>query len=932
MSNRLKIKLLTIFVCFLILAIVPNQSYLFSKKFYFSPYQVTGANSPKITGVTPNKFSLAGNVEIVVEGENFSANSLVVLGDQVISNTTISEKEIKFLAPSQDLAGNVTLSIQNANGLAQTELQALAKNTNELQAGEITTLLATKAALGNGQLASKISLSTSTKIAVDKNGNIFIADKINHQVRFIDAKTGIINLVAGMGVAGFAGDGQLALTAKLNSPTDVALDNDGNIFILDSGNLRIRKIDNQTGIITTFAGNGTFGCSIAFCGVFGNGGPATEASIVAEAISVDSLGNLFLIESGSGFNCIRKIDAQTGIITGFVGVCSKEIFMPCDVEDEEDCMFFIDIASDKAGNLFVINSRNDSIDKIDSTTRERTILQRYDRFNNRIPRLSSIAVDQEGNILLATIKNTIIKLDGKTGEMLSTIAGNGKPGFSGDGNLATEASFNFLDIFLEEEVSLDVDSVGNIFISDVGNNRIRKISASTNIVETTAGLDQVITEPAENTFLNLSYIKVKNGKLYTSDFFSNSVKALDLNTGQITLIAGNGQDAFAGDGGLATQASLSFPQGLAINNRGDVFISDSDNGRVRKVDAQTGIITTFAGNGEFSGAAKDGVLATETRLFEPLDLTFDLAGNLLILDGRVIRKVDAKTNIINTIAGGGNSSSDGVLALEASLNDPVSIAVNSVGDVFVASFGDKKVRQIDVQTGIITTFAGNGETQFNGEAILATQANLGVPTGIAFDEQDNLFISDTFNNRIRKVDTQTGIITTVVGNGSLGYSGDNDSAIGASLENPGIIAYDKGKLFICDQVINPSSSALFFGEFNRVVRVAKIGAEDDFGLFITESPNIFLSQQNRKKFVVNINKLGIFDSDVTITPPQNLPLGISFLPAKAIKTSTSANFKIKITEEFPCGDSKFTFVGQDSKGRKRNVELSLILQRQDCIR
>ena len=284
MSNRLKIKLLTIFVCFSILVIVPNQSFLSSKKFYFSPYQVEQANPPKINGISPNKFPLAGNVEIVVTGENFSPNSLVILGDKVISSATISEKEIKFLAPSQDLAGNLTLSIQNANGLAQSELQALAKDINELKPGEITSLLATKAALGNGQLASKVNLQASTSISVDRNGNIFIADKINHCVRRIDAKTGIISLVAGMGVAGFSGDGQLALTAKLNSPIDVVVDNDGNIFILDSGNLRIRRIDSHTGIITTFAGNGTFGCSVAFCGVFGNGGPATEASLDAVAI------------------------------------------------------------------------------------------------------------------------------------------------------------------------------------------------------------------------------------------------------------------------------------------------------------------------------------------------------------------------------------------------------------------------------------------------------------------------------------------------------------------------------------------------------------------------------------------------------------------------------------------------------------------------
>ncbi len=933
MSNRLKIKLLTIFVCFLILVIVPNQSSFSSNKFYFSPYQVGESNPPKINSVSPNKFPLAGNVEIVITGENFSANSLIVLGDKVIANATISEKEIRFLAPSQDLAGNLTLTIQNVNGLAQSELQALPKDINELQPGEITTLLATKAALGNGQSASKISLKSSAKISVDKNGNIFIADTINHCVRRVDAKTGIITLVAGMGVAGFAGDGQLALTAKLNSPTDVALDNDGNIFILDSGNLRIRRIDNQTGIITTFVGNGIFSCLGTFCGVRGDGGLATEASVEAEAISVDASGNLFIIESGIEFNCIRKVDKQTGIITGFLGSCPKQFFIPCDPEKEDNCMSFIDIASDKEGNIFAINSGNDSIDRIDSTTGQRSILQRYDRFNSQIPKLSSIAVDQEGNVLITTVENTIIKLDGKTGEMLSTIAGNGERGFSGDKGLAIEASFDFFDTSLEEEASLDVDQIGNIFISDAGNNRIRKISANTNIVETIAGVGQVITEPSENAFLNMPYIKVKNDKLYASDIFTNTVKALDLNTGQITVIAGNGREGFSGDEGLATEASLNFPQGIAINNAGDVFIADRGNSRVRKVDAKTGIITTFAGNGKFDEVVKNDVVATETCLFGPLDLVLDLEENLLVIDGPAIRRIDAKTNIINKIAGNGYKKGDGILATEADLNDPISIAVNSKGDIFVTSFSDGKVYRVDAKTGIITTFVGKKMTGFNGEGILATEAGIVLPKGITFDEQDNLFVTDTFNNWVRKVDAKTGIINTVVGNGSLGYSGDNDSAVGASLETPSIIAYGNGKLFICDQVIDPNDFGLFFNQFNRVVRVAKIATEDDFGLFITNLPAVFVSQQKREKFVISINKLNAFEGDVTITPPQNLPLGIKFIPAKPITINTNANFKVKITKELPCGNNKFTFVGQDSKGRKRNVELRVISEEQlFCIR
>jgi len=339
---------------------------------------------------------------------------------------------------------------------------------------------------------------------------------------------------------------------------------------------------------------------------------------------------------------------------------------------------------------------------------------------------------------MISVTLTVTAASGQGG-IITTVAGNGVNGFSGDGGPATSAEFN-----LPEGVA--VDASGNLFIADFGNNRIREVSAS----------------------------------------------------GIITTVAGNGSQGFSGDGGLATSASLNQPTDVAVDASGNLFIADDYNNRIRKVSA-SGIVTTVAGNGA-QGFSGDGGPATSAELYYPNGVAVDASGNLFIAEGGNdrIRKVSA-SGIITTVAGNGTYgfSGDGGPATSASLYVPIDVAVDASENLFIADFDNLRIRKVSA-SGIITTVVGNGTQGFSGDGGPATSAELYHPTGAVVDVSGNLFIADTYNNRIRKV-SASGIITTVAGDGIQGFSGDGGPATSAELNQPGRLAVDvSGNLFIPD--------------------------------------------------------------------------------------------------------------------------------------
>lgn len=286
-----------------------------------------------------------------------------------------------------------------------------------------------------------------------------------------------------------------------------------------------------------------------------------------------------------------------------------------------------------------------------------------------------------------------------------------------------------------------------------------------------------------------------NGNIFIADGFNGRVRKVD-RAGIITTVAGSGKQGFSGDNGPAIKASLNYPAGVITDAKGNLFIADSYNHRIRKVDPM-GIITTVAGNGnaEYSG---DGGPAIKAGLHRPLGLAFH-AGSIFICDAENnrIRKLDP-AGIITTIVGDGHNQfdGDGKTAIRASLSFPTSVAIDAKGNIFIADKDNHRIRKVDV-SGTITTIAGGKRQGFSGDDGPAIDAILDTPLGVVVDASGNIFITDTGNQRIRKIDS-SGIITTIAGSRE-GYSGDGGAAIYAQLFTPEGLAIDsRGNIFNAD--------------------------------------------------------------------------------------------------------------------------------------
>jgi gliding motility-associated-like protein len=301
----------------------------------------------------------------------------------------------------------------------------------------------------------------------------------------------------------------------------------------------------------------------------------------------------------------------------------------------------------------------------------------------------------------------------------------------------------------------------------------------------------------------------KSGNIFVSGAsFDYRVRKIDHLTGIITTIAGNGTQGFSGDGGLATSAQLNEPRGITLDKFGNLFIADYWNNRVRRVDAITGIITTVAGNGA-QDYAGDGGLATTASIYTPNDVAVDNSGNLYIADlnNNCVRKVMKANGIISTVAGIGKTffgfSDDGSLATSAVVPTPFAIAVDKQSNIYIADWFNNRVRKVTASTGIISTIAGNGELGNAGDGGLAVNAQLYGPQTVEVDTVGNVYITEQVNEfinaKVRSVNHETGIISSIVGNGKLGHSGDGGPAEQAELSWGDHVAFDKqGNMYLAD--------------------------------------------------------------------------------------------------------------------------------------
>ena len=406
---------------------------------------------------------------------------------------------------------------------------------------------------------------------------------------------------------------------------------------------------------------------------------------------------------------------------------------------------------------------------------------------------SSAAVAADGTVYFAS-GNTVDRLDPATATV-TRVAGNGTPGFSGDGGPATNASLNL-------PTGVAVDGAGNLYIADMSNSRIRRVTPD-GTISTVAGNGTAgfggDDGPATSASLNQPTAVAVDGagSLYIADSTNNRIRRVTLD-GNIATVAGNGAPGFSGDGGPATSAIINSPSGVAVDGAGNLYIDDAGNYRIRRVTLD-GNVATVAGNGT-QGSSGDGGPATSARLGYSDGVAVDGVGNIYIADSTNyrVRRVTPDGNIA-TVAGNGiaDFTGDGGPATSASLDFSAGVAVDGAGNLYIADQGNNRIRVV-TPAGTISTVAGNGTFRFSGDGGPATTGSLALAYGVAMDGAGNLYIADTTNFRIRRV-SPDGTISTVAGDGANGFSGDGGPATSASLESPYTVAVDgAGNLYIAE--------------------------------------------------------------------------------------------------------------------------------------
>jgi uncharacterized protein (TIGR03437 family) len=551
---------------------------------------------------------------------------------------------------------------------------------------------------------------------------------------------------------------------SIGEPVWVAFGAAGDVYFTN-GSTGVYKVD-PSGLLTRPSGNAPLG-NLA-------------------GVAVDASGNLYLVDTT--YQRLVKLSSD-GTITTLLG--GGQLASPAGV------------AVDPAGNVYVADAGNYRVRKVGVngaiTTVAGTGSQGYsgDGFlatSAQLSNISGVAADAFGNIYIADTGNQRIRKVASTG-VITTIAGSGTSGYSGDGGPAVNAQFS-------SPSGITSDFAGTLYIGDSNNHRVRRISTS-GIITSVAGSGfpgySAEGGPAATAQLNKpTGVAVDPvGNLYLADRFNYRIRKI-ATTGSIVTISGNGYRGYSINGGPAASAQLDQPRGLALDSFGNLYVADGNNCIIRKI-AANGVITTVAGTG-VGGYSGDNGPATNAQLAYQLGVAVNAAGELFIADSynHRIRKVSAN-GIITTIVGNGfpGYSGDGGPALSAQINNINDIALDADGNLYIADFGNYRIRKVSAN-GIITTIAGTGVQGYSGDRGPAVNAQISTVWGLTVDAGGNLYMADYLNYRIRKI-AANGIITTVAGNGAYGYSGDGGQATSASLAYPSGLSLDPaGNLYILD--------------------------------------------------------------------------------------------------------------------------------------
>jgi hypothetical protein len=687
--------------------------------------------------------------------------------------------------------------------------------------------------------------------AIDAAGNVYVAAYQQHRIFKINT-SGVVTVVAGTGVAGYSGDGGLAVNAELNYPEGVAVDtaSPANVYIGDTNNCLVRKVSQSTGIITTIGGLVT-GATTTACGYSGNGGAATSAEMYSPTgLAVTPGGSVFVAEYNNGV--VRKISGGTiTLIAGAGG--SNTTASNCggtspygDGGSATSSLTFLcypqGIALDSSANVFVTESSSGGhcdvrevvlssskiyqvagnftcgfVDNVTATSGELD-----DPWQPWVVSVSggttTISVADYSNVRVRQFTLTYsggVPVPGK----ITTIAGNGSGGYCNDGDPAIDACMS--------PVGLVYDSSGDYYIGDYGSDRVRKVTKSTGDISTifgwgpNGGTQVSYSDPVGVTNVaggNPSlyypagvYADPTSNNVYIGGYDGEAVYKWNSGANEISGFAGDGVAGFAGDGGPAESAAtdLNAPWGIARDGSGNIYIGDYNNCVIREVQESSGDITTIAGgtpdHQDGCGYTADGSVAVDTQNDGVSSIAITPAGTIFYADygNCLVRKIATGTNTVTTVAGdralGCGFSGDLGPATAAQIRNPTQIALDSAENLYIADYPNCRIREVVRATGIIKTIAGDASCGYSGDGA-ATSNNLYYPEGVWSDPNGNIFISDTDNQILRWV-TPTGQLTTFAGTpDSNGFLGDGGPALSAKLYQPQQITQDgAGNIYVADQ-------------------------------------------------------------------------------------------------------------------------------------
>jgi trimeric autotransporter adhesin len=634
----------------------------------------------------------------------------------------------------------------------------------------------------DGKSSTTALIGGVTGLAIDSKGNIYFADAVGSRIRKVTMPSGIITTVAGNGTkcdkAGVCGDGGAATSANLNLPESVAVDQNGIIYIADTSDNRIRAVNTTTATVTiagvsipagdinTVAGDST-ACANSQ-DTCGDGGAANKANLtMPEGVAIDSNGNLYIADTHD-----QRIRWVAGATTGkstietFAGnglPCTNPVSGCGDGGAPTSARLYLprSLYSDAAGDVWIADTDSNRIryiaegsniitSVVDSTGTQGFAGDGGAATAAQIDFPGGVFVDSSGNLLVADTGNQRVRQVTQSTGDIATVAGGG---MGGDGGLPTAGT-------LALPWGVAEDASGNLYIADAGNNRVRKI-----------------TNPGQSSAV-------------------------------ITTYAGTGSAGYSGDGALAINATLDAPTSVALDSSGNLYIADSNNLVIREVNASTGNISTVFGNGQpctvVPPGCGNGGSPTDVNFADPLIVTLDSSNNVYVSDYQAytVWEWNISTGLANVVAGDGSQGykGNGGPATSARLDHPAGLAITAAGIVIGDQWNDV-IRYVN-PSGTINNFALNTLAKFAGDGGPALKASMFNPLALASNPAGDVFISGGNDDLVQRVSAATGIFSNVAGNITDpvqgGYSGDGGPAIDARMENLGAYVDANDNLYIAD--------------------------------------------------------------------------------------------------------------------------------------